>query len=60
MVVESFACADENGDGKADDIKYYGLYDCTGIKLHKGHVYDGADTLIARYKLYRRTISSFR
>ena len=42
---------DENGDGKADIIKYHGIYDGTGIKLHKGYVYVGADTLIARYKL---------
>lgn len=42
---------DEDGDGKADIIKYHGIYDGTGIKLHKGFVYVGADTLVARYKL---------
>ena len=43
--------ARRNGDGKADVVKYHGIYDGTGIKLHKGYVYVGADTLIVRYKL---------
>lgn len=42
---------DGDGDGKADIIKYHGIYDGTGIKLHNGYVYVGADTLIVRYKL---------
>jgi glucose/arabinose dehydrogenase len=42
---------DGDGDGKADIIKYHGIYDGTGIGLHKGYVYVGADTLVARYKL---------
>ena len=42
---------DEDGDGKADIFKYHGIYDGTGIELHKGYVYVGADTLVARYKL---------
>ncbi len=42
---------DENKDGRADVIKYHGIYDGTGIGLHNGYVYFGADTLIVRYKL---------
>jgi len=42
---------DQDEDGRADLIKYHGIYDGTGIKLHKGYVYFGADTLIVRYKL---------
>lgn len=42
---------DEDHDGHADIIKYYGIYDGTGVKLHKGYVYFGADTVIVRYKL---------
>ena len=42
---------DENNDGKADVIKYHGIYDGTGIKIHDGFVYFGADTLIVRYQL---------
>jgi len=42
---------DVNGDGKADEIKYHGIYDGTGIGLHNGYLYFGADTLIVRYKL---------
>jgi glucose/arabinose dehydrogenase len=42
---------DTNGDGKADVIKYHGIYDGTGIRLHNGYVYFGADTVIVRYKL---------
>jgi glucose/arabinose dehydrogenase len=42
---------DTDHDGHADVIKYYGIYDGTGVKLHKGYVYFGADTVIVRYKL---------
>lgn len=42
---------DTDHDGHADIIKYYGIYDGTGVKLHKGYVYFGADTVIVRYKL---------
>ena len=42
---------DENKDGRADVIKYHGIYDGTGIGMHNGYVYFGADTLIVRYKL---------
>ncbi len=42
---------DENKDGRADVIRYHGIYDGTGIKIHNGYVYFGADTLIVRYQL---------
>ena len=42
---------DNNGDGKADVITYHGIYDGTGIMVHKGYLYFGADTMIVRYKL---------
>ncbi len=42
---------DQDGDGRADEIKYHGIYDGTGLKLHKGYVYFGADTIVVRYKL---------
>lgn len=42
---------DENSDGRADVIKYHGIYDGTGMKIHNGYVYFGADTLIVRYQL---------
>jgi len=42
---------DANKDGKADVIKYHGIYDGTGIKIHNGYVYFGADTIVVRYKL---------
>lgn len=42
---------DQNQDGRADVVKYHGIYDGTGIGLHNGYLYFGADTLIVRYKL---------
>lgn len=42
---------DQNRDGRADLVKYHGIYDGTGIGLHNGYLYFGADTLIVRYKL---------
>jgi len=42
---------DDNKDGRADVIKYHGIYDGTGIKIHNGYIYFGADTIVVRYKL---------
>ena len=42
---------DTNNDGKADIIKYFGEYSGTGIGIHNGYLYVGADTIIVRYKL---------
>ena len=42
---------DENKDGRADVIKYHGVYDGTGIKINNGYVYFGSDQMVVRYKL---------
>lgn len=42
---------DQNGDGRADEIKYHGKYTGTGIGLHSGYIYFGSDTVIVRYKM---------
>ena len=42
---------DQDRDGRADLIKYHGIFDGTGIKIRNGYVYFGADTVIVRYKL---------
>lgn len=42
---------DEDKDGKADVVKYYGKFEGTGIKIHNGYLYFGADTVVVRYKL---------
>ncbi len=49
---KGIACLrDTTGDGKADIITYTGEHIGTGIKLHKGYLYFGADTAIVRYPL---------
>lgn len=49
---KGIACLrDTTGDGKADIIKYTGEHTGTGIKLHKGYLYFGADTAIVRYPM---------
>lgn len=47
------ALRDTNHDGKADVIKYFGNYAGTGIGIHDGYLYLGADadTVVVRYKL---------
>ena len=42
---------DEDHDGSADVIKYFGKYYGTGIGLHNGYLYFGSDTIVVRYKL---------
>jgi glucose/arabinose dehydrogenase len=42
---------DTTGDGVADIISYFGPFCGTGIGIHKGYLYIGADTIIVRYKL---------
>jgi len=42
---------DEDHDGKADVIKYFGSFRGTGIGLHNGYLYFGSDTVVVRYKL---------
>jgi len=43
---------DTTQDGKADMIEYAGDFDGTGIGLHNGYLYFGADTIVVRYKLH--------
>ena len=42
---------DQNKDGRAEIINYHGIFDGTGIKIHNGYLYFGADTIVVRYKL---------
>ncbi|MGC9354656.1 MAG: PQQ-dependent sugar dehydrogenase [Mariniphaga sp.] len=49
---KGIACLrDTTGDGRADIIEYAGEHTGTGIKLHKGYLYFGADTAIVRYPM---------
>ncbi len=49
---KGIACLrDTTGDGKADIINYTGEHTGTGIQLHKGYLYFGADTAIVRYQM---------
>ncbi|MEX0982485.1 MAG: PQQ-dependent sugar dehydrogenase [Bacteroidales bacterium] len=43
------ALRDTTGDGKADLIKYFGSVSGTGIEMHKGFLYYGADSMVVRY-----------
>jgi glucose/arabinose dehydrogenase len=40
-----------NKDGKADVIEYFGGFSGTGIGIHNGYLYVGADTIVVRYKM---------
>lgn len=42
---------DTTGDGRADIIEYAGEHTGTGIKLHNGYLYFGADSAVVRYPL---------
>ncbi|NJO70292.1 MAG: sorbosone dehydrogenase [Bacteroidetes bacterium] len=42
---------DADKDGIAEEIKYFGQFTGTGIGIHNGYLYVGADTIIVRYKL---------
>ncbi len=46
------ALRDTSNDGRADVIEYFGDITGTGIHLHKGYLYFGADTAIVRYKMH--------
>jgi len=46
------ALRDTNSDGRADVIKYFGNIVGTGIHIHKGYLYFGADTAVVRYKMH--------
>ena len=47
------AMRDTNNDGRSDIIKYFGNIVGTGIQIHKGYLYFGADTAIIRYKMVK-------
>lgn len=43
------ALRDTTGDGRADVVQYFGSLTGTGIELHKGYLYYGADSMVVRY-----------
>lgn len=46
------ALRDTDGDGVADEVKYFGdLMKGTGMRIHGGYLYYGSDTAIVRYRL---------
>jgi glucose/arabinose dehydrogenase len=45
------ALRDENKDGKAETIKYFGTLPGTGIGIYNGYLYFSSDTSVLRYKL---------
>jgi glucose/arabinose dehydrogenase len=45
------ALRDNDSDGKADVIEYFGDYTGTGIGINKGHLYFGSDFEVLRYRL---------
>lgn len=49
---KGIACLrDTTGDGRADIIEYAGEHVGTGLKLHNGFLYFGADTAVVRYPM---------
>lgn len=42
---------DNNGDGHADQVRYFGSTGGTGIGLHGGYLYFATDTAVLRYPL---------
>ncbi|MDP4711734.1 MAG: PQQ-dependent sugar dehydrogenase [Saprospiraceae bacterium] len=42
---------DTNGDGKADEMVYFGAHTGTGIEIYQGYLYYASDTSIHRYRL---------
>lgn len=43
------ALRDTTGNGKADVVSYFGSVSGTGIELHNGYLYYGADSMVVRY-----------
>jgi len=43
------ALRDTTGNGKADIVQYFGSVSGTGIELHNGFLYYGADSMVVRY-----------
>lgn len=44
------ALRDDNGDGKADEIRYFGDLAGTGIEVYQGYLYTSTDTSVQRYR----------
>ncbi|SMO61812.1 PQQ-dependent sugar dehydrogenase [Fodinibius sediminis] len=45
------ALRDEDGDGKADQVEYFGPHTGTGIQLYNGYLYSSSDTSIVRFQM---------
>ena len=45
------ALRDENGDGRADRVEYFADQNGSGIGLHNGYLYFGANTSVMRFHL---------
>ncbi|MDZ7693479.1 MAG: hypothetical protein U5K69_20570 [Balneolaceae bacterium] len=45
------ALRDEDGDGVADSVAYFGDYTGTGIALHNGYLYFAPDSAVMRYSM---------
>lgn len=45
------ALRDQNGDGKAEKVEYFGDFTGTGVALHKGYLYRTSTDAIYRYPL---------
>ncbi len=50
------ALIDDDGDGRADDIKYFGNCQGTGIEVYNEYLYFGTDTSIIRFKMNEQEI----
>lgn len=44
------ALRDDDGDGKADEISYFGDLPGTGIEVYQGYLYTSTDTSVQRYR----------
>lgn len=47
----SAALRDTDGDGKADQVEYFGDHAGTGVHIHDGHLYTSSDVAVFRYPL---------
>lgn len=45
------ALRDDDGDGTADQVEYFGSHTGTGIQLHNGYLYSSSDTSVVRYAM---------
>ncbi len=50
------ALTDHDGDGRAEDIRYFGDCQGTGIEFYNGYLYYGTDTSIIRFKINEQGI----